>query len=347
MCRLREVVDGAEVWAVVKSDAYGHGSISVGRAASAAGASRLCVATIDEARILRTAMPSVPLIVLSPLAPGEEQSVAEIGCAVTVSTGEGWERLRDRHDVDVHVKVDTGMGRWGLSPEAALAAGAEIAGGPRPERLAGLMSHLATADQEDRDFVDRQAELFRSVSAAFPPCPRHLANSAATLRYPDLHFDAVRPGIAVYGIDPLGIAGSAHGLTPAMRWTSRVDSIRQLAAGDSTGYGRRFIADRDCRVALVPIGYADGYPRHLSGLGEVLLGGCRCRVVATVSMGQFAVLLPHDLVAAAGDEVALLGADGDDRILAEELARHVGTIPYEIVCGVRDSRDRARREQVQ
>ena len=319
---------------MIKANAYGHGAIDVAQAALAAGATKLCTATLDEARAVRVELPVVPLLVLSPLTAGEEDAVSEVGCAVTVSTLEGWDRLRHHHEVDVHVKVDTGMGRWGLSAAEALMVADEISSGSRPERLAGLMSHLAT-DEADRRFVDQQAEAFRAIAAVFPPCPRHLSNSAATLRYPELAFDAVRPGIAVYGIDPLGVSGADHGLVPVMRWTSTVRSLRALAVGESTGYGRRFVATEPCRVALVPIGYADGYPRRLSGIGAVLIHGQRCSVAATVSMDQLAVVLPDELEVKEGDEVVLLGVDGDDVVSAEELARHVGTVPYEITCGVR------------
>jgi alanine racemase len=332
---------------VIKANAYSHGAVDVGRAALEGGATRLCTATLDEARAVRAELPDVPLLVLSPLSAGEEESVAAVGgCAVTVSTPEGWQRLRDQHAVDVHVKVETGMGRWGLDPETALRVGEELASGPRPERLAGLMSHLATADESDRSFVDLQADRFRAIAEAFPPCPRHLANSAAALRYPDLAFDAIRPGLAIYGIDPMGISGLDHGLQPVMRWTSTVRSVRTLQPGDSTGYGRRLIAERTCRVALIPIGYADGYPRRLSGIGEVLIKGRRCAAAATVSMDQFGVVLPDDLDVVEGDEVVLLGKDGASLVSAEEIARHVGTVPYEIICGVRATVERGDREVV-
>ncbi|MDP4667126.1 MAG: hypothetical protein NWS62_00025, partial [Gaiellales bacterium] len=166
------------------------------------------------------------------------------------------------------------------------------------------------------------------------------------LRYPDLAFDAIRPGLAIYGIDPMGISGLDHGLQPVMRWTSTVRSVRPLEPGDSTGYGRRLIAERRCRVALIPIGYADGYPRRLSGVGEVLIKGRRCAAAATVSMDQFGVVLPDDLDVVEGDEVVLLGKDGTSLVSAEEIARHVGTVPYEIICGVRATVERGDREVV-
>jgi alanine racemase len=332
------------VWAVVKADAYGHGAVDAGRAALAAGATRLCVATVGEARALRAALPGADLICLLPLQLGEEDDAVALGCAAVVSTPEGWERARDRHDLDVHVEAETGMGRWGLPPALALEAGRALAAGPRPERLQGLMSHLATADEDDPAFVDRQAAAFAELAAAFPACPRHLANSAAVLGRPDLAWDAVRPGLAVYGMDPFHVDPAAHGLAPALRWTSAVASVRALAAGDACGYGRRFVADAHCRVALAPVGYADGYRRGLSGHGEVLIGGRRCRVAATVSMDQLAALLPDDLVVAEGDEVVLLGAQGGDRITAEEVAGRLGTIAYEITCGIGASPARAVRE---
>lgn len=342
--RLVGAAGGAEVWAVVKADAYGHGAVDVGRAALAAGATRLCVATVGEARALREALPGARLICLLPLRPGEEDEAVALGCAAVVSTPEGWERARDRHDLDVHVEAETGMGRWGLEPALALEVGLALAAGPRPERLQGLMSHLATADEGDPAFVDRQAAAFAELAAAFPACPRHLANSAAVLRRPDLAWDAVRPGLAVYGMDPFHVDPAAHGLTPALRWTSAVASVRALAAGDACGYGRRFVADAPCRVALVPVGYADGYRRGLSGAGEVLIGGRRCRVAATVSMDQLAALLPDDLAVSESDEVVLVGAQGDERITAEEVARRLGTIAYEITCGIGASPARAVRE---
>jgi alanine racemase len=342
--RLRDAAGGAEVWAVVKADGYGHGAVDVGGAALDAGASALCVATIDEALLVRRGLPGAAVIVLSPLRPGEEEAAEHLGCAVVVSTASGWERVRNRPSVDVHLKVDTGMRRWGLDAASAAAAADELLRGPRPGRLVGLMSHLATADEGDPAFVDRQAEAFRELAAGFPACRRHLANSAATLRRPDLAFDAVRPGLAVYGVDPMGRAAADLGLAPALRWTSTVRLVRDLAAGDAVGYGRRFVADRPCRVALIPVGYGDGYPRALSGIGDVLIGGRRCRIVANVSMDQLTVLLPDGHDVAEGDEAVLVGADGDEAISIEELAERAGTIPYEIACGVRAAPARGDRE---
>ena len=230
----------------------------------------------------------------------------------------------------VHVKADTGMGRWGMAPADALAVGRELAAADGPLRLAGAMSHLATAD-DDPAFAAR-ADRGRSPTFAreFPPCPRHLANSAAALALPDTHYDAVRCGIALYGVSPFGGDPAAHGLLPALRWTSRVAALRDLAPGQSAGYGRRLIADRPLRVAYVPVGYADGYPRLASGRADVLVRGRRRPVAATVSMDQLTCVVDESVQL--GDEVVLIGAQGDERITAEELAAHAETIGYEIVC---------------
>jgi alanine racemase len=326
---LIDVAGPSRLWAVVKADGYGHGAVACARAALAAGAERVCCATLGEARELRAALgAAVAVIVLSPLEPGEESAVH--GFEVVVSSPEDYARLRASGVAcEVHVKADTGMGRWGMTPADALAAGRELADGAGPLRLAGLMSHLATADDDDA-FAGAQARRFAALAAEFPPCPRHLANSAATLALPQTRLDAVRCGIALYGVSPFGGDPAQHGLRPALRWTSRVAGLRELAPGDSAGYGRRLVADRPLRVASVPVGYADGYPRRASGRAEVLVRGRRRRVAATVSMDQLTCVVDGDV--ALGDEVVLLGAQGDERVTAEELAGHAGTIGYEIVC---------------
>ena len=208
------------------------------RCALAAGATRICCATLEEARELREALgDAVAIVVLSPLEPGEEAHAA--GFEIVVSSLEDYARLRASGIAcEVHVKADTGMGRWGMSPRDALAAGRELAAGGGPLRLAGLMSHLATAD-DDPVFAAVQTAAFGELAREFPPCPRHLANSAAALTLPETRFDAVRCGIALYGVSPFGDDPARHGLTPALRWTSRVAGLRDLAPGSrpATGAG--------------------------------------------------------------------------------------------------------------
>ncbi len=339
--RLRRPRGGGELWAVVKADGYGHGAIDVGRAALEAGAAGLGVATLGEAQSLRAALPEARIMVMSPLAPGEEADAG--GLEIVVSTPDGGDRLLGAREVAVHVKVETGMGRWGLTPEAALALGRRLAEDADGPRLAGLMTHLATSEEPDTSFADRQLDRFRSVAAAFPPCPRHVANSGGILRLRDAAFDGARPGVALYGITPDDADPAADGLTPVLRWTSRVAAVRTLDRGDSAGYGRRLVARQPTRIAVVPVGYADGYPRRASGRAAVLIGGVRCPIEATVAMDATMVTLPSSLRVEVGDEVTLIGRDGDERIGVEDVARAAGTIGYEVACGLRPRTDRGRR----
>jgi alanine racemase len=258
---------------------------------------------------------------MSPLGAGDEGLAREARLEVALSTPEVPEAL------DVHVKVDTGMGRWGMSLGDALAV-------PR-DRVVGVMSHLATADAEDPTFARAQIERFLGVAAEFPGVPAHLANSAGAIRFPEARFDAVRCGIALYGLSPFGEDPAAHELKPVLSWRSHVALVRTLAPGESTGYGRRFVAERPTRVGIVPVGYADGFRRGLTGT-EVLVGESRRPVVGTISMDSLAVELGEE---PPGTPVTLLG----DGILAEEHARVLGTINYEIACGV--SRDPLRTER--
>jgi alanine racemase len=314
---LRETVAPAELWAVVKADAYGHGAVGAARAALAGGASALCVATAREGAGLREAFPSARILVMGPLAADEAATARDARLEAAVSTPSVPEGL------DVHLKVDTGMGRWGMSLAEAL----ELPRG----RVVGVMSHLATADEADESFACAQIERFQQVAASFPGVTAHLANSAGALRFPEARFDAVRCGIAIYGLSPFGDDPARHGLEPALSWRSYVAQVRELAPGESTGYGRRFVAEARTRVGLVPVGYADGFRRGLTGT-EVLVDGTRRRVVGTISMDSLAVELGDEQ---AGAEVTLIGGG----ILAEEHAQVLGTINYELTCGLtRDAR---------
>jgi alanine racemase len=259
--------------------------------------------------------------VLGPLAPGDDEVARAARLEVTASTPDLPEGL------PVHVKVDTGMGRFGMSPDEL----ADIPAG----RVVGLMSHLATADEADEAFARDQVALFGALASRFPGAVSHLANSAATLRFPAARFDAVRCGVALYGLSPFGADPAAHGLEPVLSWRSYVALAKVLAPGESTGYGRRFVAGTPVRIGLVPIGYADGFRRGLSG-AEVLVDGRRRRVLGTVSMDSFAVQLGDE---EEGAPVTLIG----DGLLAEEHARRLGTINYEITCGIRAQPARADR----
>lgn len=331
--RLRSLAEPAEVWAVVKADAYGHWAQSVGRAALEAGASRLCVATWEEARALRAELPDAPILIMSPLVPGQEGQVEDV--EVAVSSVEGYARLRSlaRAPLGVHVKLDTGMGRWGMRAGDALRIGESLAEAGTL-RLAGLMSHLASADS-DPAFTALQLERFREFEAGFPPCPRHVGNSAAALRVEGCRFDAVRCGLAVFGLSPFaGVDPAADGLRPALRFESYVADVKLLQPGESAGYGRRFVATEPTWIGLVPAGYADGVPRILSGRADVLVGGIRRRVAATVSMDQLSFVIGPVRDVEPGDPVTLIGRDGAEEVTAGEWAELAGTISYEIVTGL-------------
>jgi alanine racemase len=318
--RLRAVLEGAELWAVVKADGYGHGAVDVSRAALAGGATALCVATVGEALAVRPHTPGVRLVVIGPWRDDEVASARDAGLELVVAAPGP---LPD--DVPLHLKLDTGMGRWGLGelPEAG--------GG-----VVGLMSHFASADC-DPAFTREQTRRF--LEAAAPHRDGrvlHLANSAGALRFPEARLDAARCGIALYGISPFGDDARRDGLEPVLRWESELAQVKLLPPGAGTGYGRRFVAAAPTWIGIVPVGYADGFRRDLTGT-EVVVAGRRRRVVGTVSMDAVAVRLDDE--EPVGSPVTLVG----DGVLVEEHARVAETIGYELVCGLNASPERAER----
>ena len=315
--RLLEALEGAELWAVVKANGYGHGATDVARAALEAGASALCVVTVPEAVELRRELPEARIIVMCPTDEVAEarESRLELVISVAGEIAEG---------VPVHLKLDTGMGRWGL---------AEL---PQPPaNVVGLMSHLATADS-DPAFAQQQIERFREATEPYSQLTRHIANSAAALRLPEARFDAARCGIALYGISPFNTDPAEDGLRPALSWRSRLARVFLLQPGESTGYGRRFVAERPTWIGIVPVGYADGFRRDMTGTA-VLVDGEPLRAVGTVSMDAVAVELEREL--SVGTPVTIVG----DGLLIERHAEVAGTIGYEIACGINSDATRARR----
>ena len=347
VARLRGgLAGGAQLAAVVKGNGYGHGPLPAARAALAGGARSLAVATAGEAAELRDGGVQAAVLVMGALS-AEELGVALAAGAEVVAWSEqfvdaargGASGSRGAVPVRVHVKLDTGMGRLGTrDPEEAMrVAGAVAAAAPALE-LAGAMTHFASAD-EDPGFTATQLERFSPFVAAmrerWPTIAVHAANSAATLREPASHFDLVRCGIAIYGCDPMNQDPAPHGLEPALELTSYVAAVKLAHAGDSTGYGRRFIAAGDTWIATVPIGYADGIRRGLTNNCDVLIGGRRYPLVGTVSMDNITVELgPSAGEVRSGDRVTIIGADGGERQTAEDVARRIGTINYEILCGI-------------
>jgi alanine racemase len=346
--------------AVVKADAYGHGAAAVARSVLDAGAGCLAVATAGEALALREAgIADAPILVLGAL--GDEELgtaigaraevvawepgfVAAVAAAARAAGGAGAEGSagadRAGSPVRVHVKLDSGMGRLGTRDvDQAVAVAAAIDAAPGLE-LAGLTTHFATSDG-DLDFVRAQLAAFAPFVAAVnrPGVTVHAANSGATLRLGASHFDMVRCGIALYGADPANEDPAPLGLEPALALRSYVAAVKPVAPGESAGYGRRFVAERPGWLATVPIGYGDGVDRRLTNNGDVLIGGRRYPIVGTVSMDNITVDLDPSgsgavPAVAVGDTVTVIGRDGRERQTAEDLARRIGTINYELLCGI-------------
>jgi alanine racemase len=338
----RRLAAGAELCAVVKADGYGHGAAQAASAALVGGATSLAVATADEAGELRAAGIEVPLLVMGAVS-AEELEVAVAVDAELVAWDPAFvEEVRLRapgsRPVRLHVKFDTGMGRLGTRDErqALLVAEAVAASSPQLE-LAGAMTHFATAD-DDPEFMERQLKAFEPFAAElrrrWPDIAVHAANSAATLREPRSHMTLVRCGIAIYGCDPMHQDPDAYKLEPALELRSYVAALKRAQQGDSAGYGRRFISPGETWIATVPIGYGDGIRRALTNNCDVLISGRRYPLVGTVSMDNITVDLGPDPVAREGEPATLIGRDGAERQTAEDLARRIGTINYEVLTGI-------------
>jgi alanine racemase len=319
---LRRVVDGSRLWVVVKADAYGHGMVDVAGAALGAGASALCVGTVPEGLALRSEYRTERIVVLGPAGSNREVAQArDAALELVIADDEIPEGVR------VHLKLDTGMGRYGLSELPV-----------PPAEVVGLMTHLATADS-DLDFAQQQVERFRAATDQFSSLIRHVANSAAALRLPESHFDAARCGVAIYGLSPFNTDPGDDGLEPVLSWHTYLAQVKRLEPGQSTGYGRRFIAKEPTWIGIVPVGYGDGFRRDFTGT-EVRVGGEPRPVIGTISMDSFAVELDRELPP--GTPVVLIGQG----VLAESHARVAGTINYEVTCDIESGPLRARRTTV-
>lgn len=334
---------GAELCAVVKADGYGHGDVWCAKAALAGGATWLAVATATEAETLRRHGIASRILVLGALT-HEDAKLAIESMADIVVWDEGFARelpnLRPAGAarVRVHVKYDTGLGRLGTKERELALSLAELAASDDRLELVGAMTHFATADVEGDDHFPAQLAEFtpfaQELKRAHPAVVIHACNSAATYRDPAAHFDMVRCGIAVYGLDPFGADSAARGLAPALTLDSYVAAVKRFEPGDSAGYGRTWKAERATWVGTVPIGYGDGWRRSLSNNGEVLVRGRRYPLVGTISMDNITIDLGPDTNVQTGDPVVLIGSQGSERIGAEEVARRLGTINYEVTCGL-------------
>ena len=339
---LQAAAPNSEVMGVVKGYAYGHGNPQSAQAMLDAGATRLGVARVAEALHLRDAGLTAPIHVFSEPPGDAAATLIDADLTPTVYTQAFARSLSEAAEarnkrVSVHVKLDTGMHRVGVPAEDVPAAAAILLDLPGIE-VAGVWSHLAVADQPEHPFNQEQLALFNELTARMEeaglPVPlRHIANSAATLSFPDAHLDIVRCGIASYGLWPGDALAGTADLRPAMSLKGRVTMTKQVRAGDALSYGLRYKMPDDNNVVTVAAGYADGYDRRLSGRADVLLGGGRYRVSGTVCMDQFMVDV-GDAHVEVGDVITLVGADGDERVTADEVATWTDTINYEVTSRI-------------
>ena len=334
----------AALCAVVKANGYGHGAAPCAAAALDGGATWLAVAAAGEAIELRAELAErARILVLGALTAPELDDALGAGADIAVWR-RGFLELVERRGRElgirpqVHVKYDSGMGRLGERDPDAASELARAAAASDDVDLVGLWTHFATADETDSDFFDRQLERFLDFATPLRDelggVMLHAANSAAALREPASHLDMVRCGVAIYGLDPFGVDPFARDLEPALELRSYVADVKRFEAGDSAGYGRSWSASETTDVGVLPIGYGDGVRRGLSNNAEVIVGGRRYPLVGTVSMDNITIDLGRETAVETGAEAVLIGEQGGERILAEEWARALGTINYEVTCGI-------------
>lgn len=334
---------GVEVWPVVKADGYGLGALPIVEVLDKAGASGFCVALVEEAAPLRASGLQKPISLLSGVFEGQEKAVAQLDLRAFVFNKEQAERLSEAAPagtlIPLWIKINTGMNRLGFDPEdvASFLAEMDLLTGVWP---AGLVSHLACADDVEGDVTNRQLRIMEAVlshpEVAARQFPVSMANSAGLLAHPDTHFAWVRPGIMLYGASPFYPAPSPVelNLKPVATWTSVIMQVHDLSEGTGVGYGHSFVTGEASRIATVAVGYADGFSRHQEGRIDVLLHGRRAPVVGRVSMDMISVDVTHIPEAAEGSLVTLMGRDGEEEIPVEEIAGRMNTIPYEVFCNL-------------
>ncbi len=336
----RKIGPDRHLMAVVKADGYGHGAIKVARTALGSGADWLGVALPEEGRQLREAGIDAPILVFGLIQPEEAYKVigADLDqaiCSVELLEALDREAAKASKKADVHLKVDTGMGRIGVMPDEAGSFAGKVQS-YKNLNLKGIFSHFATADKEDKSFATRQLELFEGVlsdlgQAGIDIPIRHMANSAAVLDLPQSYYDMVRPGIMIYGLYPSNAVSRSIELKPAMTLKTKVSAVKTVAAGTSISYGRTFITQGEATVvATLPLGYADGLSRLLSNRGEVLVRGRRAPLIGTVCMDMCMVDISDVGGVKRGDEVIIFGEEPS----ADEVAEKAGTVNYEITCAV-------------
>lgn len=321
---------GKKLIAVIKADAYGHGAVRVAEVLDAT-ADMFAVATVEEGIALRQADIHKPILVLFSSLPVQVAPIVEYRLTPTIGDWEFAKALNEVASLKVHVNINTGMNRSGVYYTEAMAFLSKLKTLHRLE-IEGLFTHLATADEADKNFISVQLKRFSSVLAHVSGKMIHAANSAAALSVPESYFDAVRPGLSLYGIYPS--AEKPIQLKPALTWKTRVGWIETISEGEGVSYGLTYKAPHQTRVAMVQVGYGDGYPRALSNSGKVLIDGRRCPIIGRVCMDVSVVQLQPEDSVSVGDEVVLIGRQGDSEITVDEVAHRAGTIPYEILTQI-------------
>jgi len=342
----REVVrcaEGQQVLAVVKARAYGHGAVEMSKRLLRLGADMLGVALVEEGRELREAGIDAPVLVMGATFPEQAEEMVSLkltpaifGLSVAQALSEA--AYKRRTTINVHVKIDTGMGRIGIAPEDApelIAALQKL----RNISVQGLMTHFADADLRDKQFASKQMDRFESLLKALEAKKikvpvRHAANSAAVLDFHRAFFTMVRPGLMLYGYNPLEEGALGADLRPVLSLVTRIAFIKKVPTGVPISYGRTFTTKRESAIATLPIGYADGYGRGLSNKGEALVRGMRVPVVGRVCMDMCMIDVTDVPAAREGDDVVLIGSQGSERITADDIAAKIGTIAYEVLCGI-------------
>jgi alanine racemase len=341
---LQAEVGARALWPVVKADAYGHGALIVTRHLMQLGYDTFGVADVEEAAALRDGGLRATFIALSATLPEHAEALVAYACEPVVCTLAMVEALaraaaRAGRQVAVHLKVDTGMGRVGIRPDQAVAFLDACRRFPSV-RVRGLMSHFPRADEADKGFARQQVAVFQhlvAVAGGFGIAACHMANSAAILDLPESHFDAVRPGIALYGLPPSRAIANprVRDLEPVLEWKTRITFLKEVPAGTGLSYGHAFRTERPSLIATVPVGYADGLRRSLSNNLHVLVRGMRCPQVGRITMDMSLLdVTPLRGQVQMGDEVVIIGRQGAQTITADDMAETVGTINYEIVSAI-------------
>ncbi|HKL12272.1 MAG TPA: alanine racemase [Halanaerobiales bacterium] len=340
---IKNVPEETMVMAVVKADAYGHGVLPVAHAAVEAGADRLAVALPEEGRKLREADFELPIQILGEVLPKQVSILVENDLIPTISkleTVEQLDELANKKGITkkVHVKVDTGMGRIGVFPDNALDFIKEVMSFENI-KVEGLMTHFAKADEEDKDYTYNQWDQFQMVIDRLEEenidIPiKQAANSATIIDLPHMALNMVRPGIMMYGLRPSHEVDQDFKLKPALSWKAQIVYLKEVPPGTGISYGATYITKKKAKIATIPMGYADGYARLLSNKGEVLINGQRAPIRGRVCMDQFMVDVTHIDDVKIGDEVVLIGKQGDAEFSATEMADLIGTINYEITCDI-------------